>query len=133
MLKEQGSLTGKFYYQKKFHLTLTSAKQALFITKKRFLIEKLENVPKLKIPKVLATNKCSKVWCISFLFFLFFPFCSLILMLGWVALLKCARANFHNFLKQQRKKKKKKGLWGVTILYFGVFYRMSLGTLSVEV
>lgn len=52
-----------------------------------------------------------------FSFLSFFPFCSLILMLGWVALLKCARANFHNFLKQQRKKKKK-GLWGVTILYF---------------
>lgn len=56
----------------KFNLSLTSAKVALFVTKKRVLIEKLENFPKLKIPKILAKSKCSKDWCVSFLFFLFF-------------------------------------------------------------
>ena len=68
----------------KFNLSLTAVKVALFIAKKRFLIEKLEQVPKLKIPKILAKSKCSKDWCVSFLFFsfFFFPFWSLILMLG---------------------------------------------------
>lgn len=126
MLKEQGSPISKFSYQMQLSSSHTSAKVALFITKKRFLIEKLENVPELKIPKILAKSICSKDRCVSSIFF-FFHSAPLFLYLAdqncWTV--QDSTSTFSSCSK--------KCLWVVTIQYPGLFYRWPLGTQFMEV